>query len=547
MTQASVLVVDDAPESLTLMHDLLKDLYRVQAATSGETALRIAASDTPPDLILLDIMMPGMDGYEVCRRLRADPRTAAIPVIFLTARTEEEDERKGLEVGAVDYIMKPVSGPIVLARVRNHLALKGLTDAMREKNIELDVARVVAEQASHAKSDFLSRMSHELRSPLNAIIGFAQLMESETPAPTESQKSSLTQILHGGWYLLELINEILDLAVIESGRLTPAMAAVSLGDLLQECQDLVGELARKHAVSLSIPILSAPSIVQADRTRLKQVLINLLTNAIKYNREGGRVTVDCVEHGASSVRLTVTDTGLGLAPAQVAQLFESFNRLGQESNGEQGTGIGLVVSKRLVELMNGSIGAESTLGLGSTFWIELAAGEPRDAGRGGSVTAVHRTSDDDDDDDDAAATAATASTVARSAKRRTVLYVEDNPANLRLVEQLILRRTDLRMLSAGDASYGIQIARTAHPDVILMDINLPGMNGFGALRILRADPATRDIPVIAVSVHASAHDIEKGVKAGFFRYLTKPIRVTEFMTTLDEALADAALTEPFYR
>ncbi len=544
MTQASVLVVDDAPENLTLMHDLLKDLYRVQAATSGETALRIATSSTPPDLILLDIMMPGMDGYEVCRRLRADPRTAGIPVIFLTARTEEADERMGLEIGAVDYIMKPVSGPIVLARVRNHLALKGLTDAMREKNVELDFARVVAEQASHAKSDFLSRMSHELRSPLNAIIGFAQLMESERPAPTASQQSSLTQILHGGWYLLELINEILDLAVIESGRLTPAMEAVNLGELLQECQDLVAELARKRAVTLYMPTVGAPVLVQADRTRLKQVLINLLTNAIKYNREGGRVTVDRVAHGENRVRLTVTDTGLGLEQAQVAQLFESFNRLGRESSGEQGTGIGLVVSKRLVELMNGSIGVESTPGVGSAFWIELAAEETSDVGHAGSVSGGRG-------DAAAAEMAPTelpdARAAARPARRRTVLYVEDNPANLRLVEQLILRRSDLRMLSAGDASYGIQIARTAHPDVILMDINLPGMNGFGALRALRTDPATRDIPVIALSVNAYAHDIEKGKQAGFFRYLTKPIHVTEFMATLDEALAHGALAAPSYR
>ena len=232
VTSATILVVDDSPENLTLMHGMLKDAYRVRAVNSGERALRIACSATPPDLILLDIMMPEMDGYEVCRRLGADPRTASIPVIFLTARTDEEDERKGLELGAVDYIVKPASAPIVRARVRNHLALKAMADVMREKNVELEHARAVAEQASLAKSEFLSRMSHELRSPLNAVIGFAQLMESETPPPSDSQRASLTQILQGGWYLLALINEILDLAVIESGRLTPLMEPVRLNDLL---------------------------------------------------------------------------------------------------------------------------------------------------------------------------------------------------------------------------------------------------------------------------------------------------------------------------
>ena len=376
VTSATILVVDDSPENLTLMHGMLKDAYRVRAVNSGERALRIACSATPPDLILLDIMMPEMDGYEVCRRLGADPRTASIPVIFLTARTDEEDERKGLELGAVDYIVKPASAPIVRARVRNHLALKAMADVMREKNVELEHARAVAEQASLAKSEFLSRMSHELRSPLNAVIGFAQLMESETPPPSDSQRASLTQILQGGWYLLALINEILDLAVIESGRLTPLMEPVRLNDLLPECRDMMSDLARRRAVTLDLPPLDPPVIVHADRTRLKQVLINLLSNAIKYNRHGGTVTVGCTRPDAALVRITVTDTGEGLAPAQQARLFEPFNRLGQESGHEQGTGIGLVVSKRLVELMNGRIGVESRVGTGSTFWLEFASGDP---------------------------------------------------------------------------------------------------------------------------------------------------------------------------
>ena len=371
--RATVLVVDDSPDNLTLMNGLLQDVYRVLAVNSGAEALRIAGSDTPPDLILLDIMMPEMDGYEVCRRLGADPRSANIPVIFLTARAEEEDERKGLEIGAVDYITKPVSAPIMLARVRNHLALKAIADLTREKNVELEQAWRVADEANHAKSEFLSRISHELRSPLKAIIGFAQLMESATPPLSEAQRASLTRILHGGWYLLELINEILGLAVIESGRLSPEMEAVDLDALLPECYDLVSELAQQRGITLQLPSVTVAHVAQADRMRLKQVLINLLSNAIKYNRPNGSVLVAFGVGEGGAVRLTVTDTGPGLPPEKVAHLFESYNRLGRDNGTEEGTGIGLVVSRRLVELMNGTIGATSTEGVGSSFWIELGA------------------------------------------------------------------------------------------------------------------------------------------------------------------------------
>ncbi len=370
-TTATILVVDDSPDNLMLMREMLKDTYRVRTANSGEQALGIARSATPPDLILLDIMMPGMDGYEVCRRLGTDASTAHIPVVFLTASTEEEDERRGLELGAVDYIVKPASAPIVRARVHNHLALKAMTNVMREKNVELEQARVVADKANLAKSEFLSRMSHELRSPLNAVIGFAQLMETDTPPPTESQRESLKLILQGGWYLLTLINEILDLAVIESGQLTPLMEPVRLSELVPECRDMMSDLARRRTVTIHSPPLDPLLLVYADRTRLKQVLINLLSNAIKYNREGGTVTIACERLNAARVRISVTDTGEGLTPPQQARLFESFNRLGREQGHEQGTGIGLVVSKRLIELMNGRIGVDSTVGVGSTFWLEL--------------------------------------------------------------------------------------------------------------------------------------------------------------------------------
>jgi CheY-like chemotaxis protein len=256
---------------------------------------------------------------------------------------------------------------------------------------------------------------------------------------------------------------------------------------------------------------------------LKQVLINLLSNAIKYNTVNGSVVVDWAMTTPERVRISVRDTGAGLAPDMLSQLFQPFNRLGQERSAEEGTGIGLVMSKRLVELMGGLIGVESTVGSGSVFWFDLNASAERQL----------------EGDIEQHTTAAQAQ-VKRGAPLRTLLYVEDNPANLKLIEQLIARRPDIRLLTATDGILGIELARRNLPDVILMDINLPGISGIEALNVLRLDKATAHIPVVALSANAMPRDIEKGLHAGFFRYLTKPIKVNEFMETLEVAMEFAA-------
>jgi PAS domain S-box-containing protein len=394
-----------------------------------------------------------------------------------------------------------------------------LDQALQDRNADLESAKFVAEKANLAKSDFLSSMSHELRSPLNAILGFAQLMESGSPLPTDSQKRSIDQILQAGWYLLELINEILDLALIESGKLSLSLEPISLAEVMLECQAMIEPQAQRRGISVAFPHFEMPSFVQADRTRVKQVFINLLSNAIKYNKVGGTVVVEKITSTPGGIRICVKDSGEGLSADKLTQLFQPFNRLGQEANTVEGTGIGLVTTKRLVELMKGVIGVESTVGVGSVFWIELnLTAEPHPAAGVAEPTAVARAQ------------------VHADAQSRTLLYVEDNPANLMLVEDLIARRPDIRLLSARDGNRGVEIAQAFRPDVILMDINLPGISGIQALRILAEDPATVHIPVIALSANVMPRDIEKGLEAGFFRYLTKPIKVNELMDTLDVAL-----------
>ena len=410
----------------------------------------------------------------------------------------------------------------VFAAARDVTERKRFERALQESNVELESAKSAAEKANLAKSDFLSSMSHELRSPLNAILGFAQLMETSAPLPTAAQAGRIDQILQAGWHLLNLINEILDLAVIESGKVSLSLEPVSLAEVMSECQTMMEPQAQQRAIAMSFPRFDHPVFVWADRTRLKQIVINLLSNSIKYNRSNGTVVVDCRQAPAGRVRLSVQDTGAGLDPDKLAQLFQPFNRLGQEAGGVAGTGIGLVVTKQLAELMEGEIGVESTVGAGSVFWLELRATA--------APALVTGTVEE---------TAPAPVPPAAGARLRTLLYIEDNPANMMLVEQLIARRPDLKLLTAVNGTLGLALARTAQPEAILMDINLPGISGIDTLKILRQDPATAHIPVVALSANAMPRDLELGLEVGFFRYLTKPIKVREFMDTLDVVLEHA--------
>jgi len=417
----------------------------------------------------------------------------------------------------------------VFVAARDITERKQFETSLNESNVELKMAKAVAEKANLAKSDFLSSMSHELRTPLNAVLGFAQLMESGSATATPAQKMSIEQILKAGWHLLNLINEILDLAVVESGKASMSIEPISLNLLMQDCREMVEPLAQRRGIQITFPTDDHAYFVRADRTRLKQVVINLLSNAIKYNRLDGAVIVKN-EMRNNRTRISVADTGDGLSPEQLAQLFQSFNRLGREAGTEEGSGIGLVVTKQLVELMNGEVGVDSSVGVGSTFWIELDATQAQELPiQSGAASTVEGSADELD----------------RAAEHalpmhRTILYVEDEPANLLLVQQLISQRDDIKLLSATNGNQGIDMARAHHPDVILMDINLPGMSGFDLIELLRKDPVTARITVMALSANAMPLDVKKGLKAGFFRYLTKPIKVGEFMNELEAAFLNAA-------
>ncbi len=415
-----------------------------------------------------------------------------------------------------------VAAPALRVTITDITERKRLDRLLQYQNAELELAKAAAEKSNLAKSDFLSRMSHDLRTPLNAILGFAQLLEAGVPPPTEVQALRLQHIIKAGWYLLDMINDILNISVIEAGKLTLSRESVLLADVMRECQAMMEPLAHKRGIPINFLPYDPSWCVYADLTRVKQVLLNLFSNAIKYNRKHGTVEVKC-SAGADRIRISIKDNGAGLPPEKIAQLFQPFNRLGQEKSAAEGTGIGLVVAKQLVELMGGTIGVDSTVGVGSEFWIELLRDVVPKTTAASDMTAQF--------------VLPTLASRSSDVAQRRVLYVEDNPDNLMLMEQIMEEGyPQVRLLSAADGNLGVALARAHLPDVILMDIDLPGISGIEALKILRQDMATMHIPVIAISANAMLHDIESGLVAGFLRYLTKPVKIAEFQDAMNVAL-----------
>ena len=400
-------------------------------------------------------------------------------------------------------------------------AMRDITER-KQTEVALEAAKSAAERANQAKSDFLSSMSHELRTPLNAVIGFAQMLQLDHERTlTEKQKDYGHNIESAGHHLLNLVNEVLDLAGIEAGRLRLSIERVAVRDALKRVHATMLPLAEKNSVTLELQLPEGIGDVRADDLRLRQVLINLASNAIKYNRPGGKVVLSAMPESGDRIRFAVADTGIGISAENQARLFEPFERLGAEHTIVEGTGIGLALTRKLVEAMGGSIGFSSKLGAGSTFWIDLPAE---------AVAAVPARP---------AAAEASWSERRAAAGGYSLLYIEDNPTNLRLMEDLVSTLPDVSMFAAPTAELGLDLAVAHRPDVIVLDLNLPGMSGIEVLNRLKARPETRETPVVALSAAAFPRDIKKGLAAGFFRYLTKPLDVNAFLAAIGEALAKA--------
>ncbi len=381
-------------------------------------------------------------------------------------------------------------------------------------------AKLQADQANRAKSEFLSSMSHELRTPMNAILGFGQLLESD-PELNDDQQDSVNEILSASKHLLELINEVLDLARIESGKLELSLETIPVRAITDEALTFVRLSAEKRGIQISIRNMGTLRVA-ADWTRLKQALLNLLSNAVKYNRVDGSIVIEAKPHGAAWVDIRVTDTGPGIPESRIPELFQPFNRLGAELGHIEGTGIGLSLTRRLVELMGGSIGVTSAVGEGSTFWIRLP------------VERLHTSTNAEPSIDSGQSQILSGEQT--SNKKRSILYIEDNPANLKLVERIVQRRRDFSLISAITAEEGLNLARTCQPDLILLDINLPDLDGYVVLDKLKAQVPPNNAPVIALTANAMHSEVRRGKNAGFDDYLTKPINIAELTNTLGKYL-----------
>ncbi|MBX3617788.1 ATP-binding protein [Nitrosomonas sp.] len=388
----------------------------------------------------------------------------------------------------------------------------------RQKQILME-AKQAAEKANRAKSEFLSRMSHELRTPLNAILGFGQLLDLGMNAANDTEKQYVKHIMNSGQHLLALINEVLDLAKIDAGKFELKLEQVSVPDILDECLVLAQPLAKAHGVALSVDHPGDPKLfVWADPKCLKQIVLNLVSNAIKYNRKDGRVTVSYRETADEKIRLSITDTGIGIPQDKQEQLFQPFNRIGAENSQIEGTGIGLAITKNLVESMNGKIEFASTAGVGSEFWLEFPQAT-------GNI----------DQPDLPAAQPATGITETKAMKAK-ILCVEDNLFNQELMKEIISWFPGIELLTETTAELGLETAEKELPQLILMDINLPGMSGIDAIRIIRTHPTLAKTPVIALSAASMVEDIEKSMNAGFDAYITKPFDIQEFKQTIEKAL-----------
>lgn len=413
--------------------------------------------------------------------------------------------------------------PMDVDGVRKYIGI--LRDISERKEFEerLNAARVEAEQANLAKSKFLSSMSHELRTPLNAILGFGQLLDMDGKTPlVSSQKEAVSQILKGGRHLLELIDQVLNLARIESGNMTISLEAIEVAPLLADSLAMARAMAERRNIRLDRDFPDHDGVfIRADRTRLQQILLNLLSNAIKYNVPGGSVTLGYKTLGDEACRFEVKDTGPGIPEHLKDKVFVPFNRLGAEGSGVEGTGIGLTITRELVRMMDGDIGFISVPGEGTTFWFDLPLSHeaanlhPASAGEHGEAVTLP---------------------AIQQGRVYKVLYVEDNPSNLQLMEMVFSRDPNIRLLTAENAETGLAVAERERPDLVLMDINLPGMSGVDALRAMRGNAKTSAIPVIAVSANAMERDIQETLKAGFLAYLTKPLNIQNVIATVHDVL-----------
>jgi len=510
-----ILLVEDEPSHLELIRRAFESEDKSARVTfvCNLFEARAHLAETLPAIVIADLKLPDGEGIELLSNRKGK---SSFPLIIMTAQGNEAKAVESLKAGALDYVVKSAEMLAALPSIARRV-LREWEHILGRRKAErrLILAKEEAERANKAKSEFLSNMSHELRTPLHAILGFSQLLNMDTQEPlSPNQKKNVGMILNSGEHLLALINELLDLSRIESGKMALSPEDVNVNRVLDELLALVKPLADEKNINMINRLSDGPEcFVWADITRFKQVLLNLMSNAIKYNREGGSITLEAQKTPLGRVRISVKDTGIGISEEKIEAVFKPFTRIGLESSITEGTGIGLSITKRLTELMDGSIEVESVFGEGSCFTVDFPMGKP------------HEQPEKE---------LSTETSMVKEKTEYTLLYIEDNPANIDLVSKILLNRPNIKMLSAPQAKIGIELARVHQPDLILMDLDLPGIDGTEALKQLQTHDETRSIPVIAVSAHATEFEVKSALAEGFKDYIVKPLDVSDFLNRIDK-------------
>lgn len=535
----SVLYVETSPIDIDLTRRHFAEHaphLRIEWAYSSAAAVeRLSRSPdgqhVPCDILLADLRLAGDSGLDLLKAVRQD-LGMDLPVVLVTGQGSEDLAAIAMRLGATDYVVKRedylAALPAVLENAfhrvqtsRERLALQALNLSLEQqigqRTAELHAAKEAAEAANRSKSAFLARMSHDLRTPLNAVIGFADLLSLDPVLNQSSLCLRRVQTIHtAGTQLLTMIEELLDLAHIESGMMRLRLEAVDVPRLVLEGLSLVAPLATQHGVSTRMKPDRGQVLAHADRQRLSQVVTNLLTNAIKYGRHGGQVEVEVCQV-SEGVQIVVSDSGKGMSPEQLACLFQPFNRLGADTDEIEGTGLGLVITKQLVDAMQGRLEVRSSIGIGTRVLVTLPS-----APTGSSVP------------EPAGHPSAHPRLPGDSRPVRRVLYVEDDASNRALIQDLLAQEAAIELKTVPDARAGLSSAVDWYPHLILLDLDLPGMSGFELLQQLRATPSTAGLPCVAVSGFAMEHDITAAMSRGFAGYLTKPVKKSKLIDLIDQ-------------
>ncbi|MGD1717275.1 ATP-binding response regulator [Dapis sp. BLCC M172] len=529
-----ILIVDDTPANLEVLSETLGAVgYDVAIATTGQRALKQLERELS-DLILLDITMPDMDGFEVCQKLKANPTTRNIPVIFITALADTDNKIKGFELGAVDYITKPFQEQEVLARVKTHLQLALLTQNLEQevamKVFSLEQAKQAAEAANKAKSLFLANMSHELRTPLNAVLGITEGLQDEVFGSMNEQQMKALQIIESsGTHLLELINDILDVTKIESGQLELSCTPTAVAPLCKSSLAFIKPLAQKKAIQLKTKLPQNLPELLIDERRIRQVLINLLNNAVKFSPDGGSVSLEVQANSLNPnasdsqnfLRIAVIDNGIGIAPENLNKLFQPFVQIDNSLNRDyQGTGLGLTLVKRIVDRHGGKVEVSSEVGVGSCFTVDLPCTN--------TILFYPKLESQSE--------ANIEYSQLQKQKTPLILLAEDNEANITTVSSY-LKAKGYRIILAKNGDEAIAQAESQNPDLILMDISMPNKNGLEAMEEIRQTPHLVNVPIIALTALAMTGDRERCLAAGANDYLSKPVKLKQLTSMIQKLLA----------